>query len=298
MDVDYLAQTPWSEIERALSLVMGDDDNPLSLKDSELDRLESAASHGAPQGAEGFQRGEPSLFEVLRSNVREIPGPEGRLVFRVAPVSRLRTVMVQTGYRRLEPETGQLVSTAFEHRGLTWYPGAELFGEGVYLDLVGGSLSLVGERRSVWQNRHDAHADVAEDSPWRHPVHVWWHSLSHRLLWALAVDSGYSSAAIRERVYTRVENGTVTGSGLLLYTVQPGGDGTLGGLISLVDRFGRVLERALQEVDVCSNDPLCGEAPLVGADGAACYSCLYASETSCEQRNQGLDRLLLTQNLP
>ena len=27
-----------------------------------------------------------------------------------------------------------------------------------------------------------------------HPVFVWWHTLSHRLITALSVDSGYSSA--------------------------------------------------------------------------------------------------------
>ncbi len=64
-----------------------------------------------------------------------------------------------------------------------------------------------------------------------HPVFVWWHTLAHRLINALSVDSGYSSAAVRERVYVYLN--TTDGSfdgGILLYTVQPGGDGTLGGL--------------------------------------------------------------------
>jgi len=69
-------------------------------------------------------------------------------------------------------------------------------------------------------------------------------------------------------------------------------------MVSLVTRFEDVLTRALQDVDTCSNDPLCEEAPTIGADGAACYSCLFASETSCEHRNHGLDRLLLSGNLP
>lgn len=72
----------------------------------------------------------------------------------------------------------------------------------------------------------------------------------------------------------------------------------MGGMISLVDRFDRVLRRALGDVDTCSNDPLCEEAIGSGAEGAACFSCLLASETSCEHRNHGLDRLLLAENLP
>jgi hypothetical protein len=65
-----------------------------------------------------------------------------------------------------------------------------------------------------------------------------------------------------------------------------------------VDRFDQILQTALQDVDNCSNDPLCEEAPSAGASGAACYSCLLVSETSCEHRNMGLDRLLLMENMP
>ena len=79
---------------------------------------------------------------------------------------------------------------------------------------------------------------------------VWWHTLSHRLLRALSIDSGYSSAAIRERVYLRMEPGGAARGGLLLYTVQPGGDGTLGGLIGLVPTLDRVLASALRDLRV------------------------------------------------
>ncbi len=135
-------------------------------------------------------------------------------------------------------------------------------------------------------------------SPVNHPTHVWWHSLSHRLLTALSVDSGYSSAAIRERIYLTFDASGDPHGGILLYTVQPGGDGTLGGLMSLVASFGTILDAALRDVRTCSNDPLCAESPSAGADGASCYSCLLVSETSCEHRNRGLDRLLLMETLP
>ena len=68
--------------------------------------------------------------------------------------------------------------------------------------------------------------------------------------------------------------------------------------MSLVPRFAQVLDDALRDLATCSNDPLCEQAPQLGAEGAACYSCLLASETSCEHRNMGLDRLLLLDNLP
>ncbi|MFC4914088.1 DrmB family protein [Actinomadura gamaensis] len=292
--VQYLSQIPWRDVDRALDQLLGvQRADTVSLRDEELDRLRNAATHGAPPVPHP-QLGSPPLFEVRKADIRHVPGPQGRLGLRVAPVSRLRMVMVQTGYRRLDPENGLSVTTSFDWNRTKWYPGIELFGEGVFIDLEDGDLPLTGERVAPWQSRYLA-------SPLNstlHPAHVWWHTLSHRLLWALSVDSGYSSAAIRERIYLKEENGVVTGSGLLLYTVQPGGDGTMGGLVGLANQFDHVLARALEDVDTCSNDPLCEEAPDVGMDGAACYSCLFASETSCEHRNHGLDRLLLSGNLP
>ena len=293
--IAYLTRTPWADIRAALDQLLGiRRPESVSLRDDEFERLHYAAANGAP-AIPHPQLGSPPLFEVRHADVRSVPGPDGRHTLRISPVSRLRMVMVQAGYRRLDPQAGEVIRTSFDWNGVTWYPGIELFGEGIFIDLAAGALSLAGDRIGPWQARHLSDPEL---NLVLHPVHVWWHSLSHRLLWALSVDSGYSSAAIRERVYLRMEEGLVTGSGLLLYTVQPGGDGTMGGMVALVSRFEDVLTRALQDVDTCSNDPLCEEAPTVGADGAACYSCLFASETSCEHRNYGLDRLLLSDNLP
>ncbi|HLG76287.1 MAG TPA: DUF1998 domain-containing protein, partial [Ktedonobacteraceae bacterium] len=88
--------------------------------------------------------------------------------------------------------------------------------------------------------------------------------------------------------------------GVLLYTVQPGGDGTLGGMMALAAGFDRVLRAALTTIDSCSNDPLCSEMQFGDEryNGSACYACLLVSETSCEHRNTRLDRTLLKENLP
>ncbi|WP_063885883.1 DUF1998 domain-containing protein [Streptomyces albus] len=293
--IEHLKQTAWPEISKALDQLLGAvNTGSSSLRDDELDRLRQAATRGVPAISHPHP-GSPPLFEVRQNDVRLVQGPDRRHGLRVAPVSRLRMVMVQTGYQRLDPQKAQKMPTAFDWNGATWYPGIELFGEGVFVDFPGDPLTLGGSRVNQWNDRFggDPHGD-----PVLHPLHVWWHTLSHRLLRSLSVDSGYSSAAIRERIYLSMQDGKVTGSGLLLYTVQPGGDGTLGGLVALVNRFQHVLSHALRDIESCSNDPLCQEAPSVGAEGVACYSCLLASETSCEHRNQGLDRLLLAENLP
>jgi Domain of unknown function (DUF1998) len=292
--IGLIEDADWDQVLDALGQLVGGRARPVKLE--EFERLQNAATNGAPP-VPPAQPGAPPLFEVRRGSVRTFAGPSGRLTFRVTPVSRLRMVMVQTGYRRVEPLGRDVVPTMFAWGGADWFPGVQLFGEGIFIDLPDDGLRLDGGRTQAWADR-TTNADDPDDAERQHAVHVWWHSLAHRLLRTLSIDSGYSSAAIRERTYLNSAGGHVTG-GLLLFTVQPGGDGTLGGLIALVDRFGDVLHSALEDLADCSNDPLCADAPTqAGAPGAACYSCLLASETSCEHRNLALDRLLLLDNRP
>lgn len=285
-----------------------------TLRLQEFEALRFAAINGAPPQSSQTP-GAPPQFEVIRDQVRILPQPNGHHL-RITPVNRLRVVMVQTGYRRLDPLLGSLVDCVFydDRDGRSWYPGVELFGEGIYIDLAPHHqtealeyhFSMRGPEFEDWfgawldpegfeQNIHPDDVDQL------HPVFIWWHTLAHRLINALAVDSGYSSAAVRERVFIQVDRDTRNASGgVLLYTAQPGGDGTLGGLVALVPQFERVLATAFRDLDACSNDPLCGEE-LFGPgkyNGAACYACALVSETSCEHRNMRLDRSLLLANLP
>jgi hypothetical protein len=293
--IDYLQRTPWNELRDALNQLLDQETGTLRpIRDEEFERLVQAATQGAPPMHPATRApGAPPLFEVRLSDVRRFHGPRGRLRFRVTPVSRLRMVIAQTGYQRLDPQTAPTVDVSFDWSGRKWYPGVELFGEGIFIDLEGVSAGLTGDREREWRQKYASDPQVLFN-----PVHVWWHSLAHRLLTALSVDSGYSSTAIRERTYVTFDAAGNALGGVLLYTVQPGGDGTLGGLISLAASFRNILDDALRDIMTCSNDPLCAEAPATGSEGAACYSCLLVSETSCEHRNRGLDRLLLTENLP
>ena len=131
-----------------------------------------------------------------------------------------------------------------------------------------------------------------------HPLGVWWHTLSHRLIKAIATDCGYTLASIRERLYITKDEGKLR-AGLLLYSARPGMDGTMGGLIYQVPRFKRILERALEGIDLCSNDPICSTTELYNGNlnGAACYVCQFLPETSCEFGNMGLDRNVLKNSL-
>jgi hypothetical protein len=286
---------------------------PATIRLEELKAMSHAATHGT-QPIPASTPGCPPQFEVIQNDIRIITGVNGRRL-RITPVSRLRVVMVQKGYRRIDPMY-QLVDRTYNDGQRNWYPGVELFGEGIFIDTPPDGknetdtsslhFNLIGEEAPHW---FDAWIDpdsyqqtiMPEERHELHPVFVWWHTLSHRLLTALSVDSGYSSAAVRERVFVDADENTgdATG-GVLLYTAQPGGDGTMGGLVALVPQFERVLDAAFRFIDACSNDPLCHDEKFQTGkyNGAACYACCLVSETSCEHRNLRLDRALLLHNIP
>lgn len=289
----------WNEIQQALAELKPPKATGMDeAYNEEFRALVDASIHGVPP----FTQSPPQsrvLFEVKPSAiVGNIKGPYGH-TFRVVPVSRLNVVIVQVGYRRQpipDIESGPkstLVDCSFTSpEGDKWYPGAELMGEGLFImpDNDRAELLLKGNAWRDWNSAYPA-GTGKKTAPF-----VWWHTLSHLLLKVLAVDSGYSAASIRERVYV---SGATSG-GVILYSVQPGADGTLGGLISLAGSFDRLLDHVTELAETCSNDPLCSERTILpgGHSGAACYACLLASETSCEDRNMWLDRNVLLADPP
>jgi len=305
---------PWEETREAIQDVLesGYELGYANLILEEYHALIDASINGAPP-----VRGPPPTsevwFEVVKDKIRHITGP-GRHVFRVVPITRLRTVIVQKGYRRINPN-GKLVETWFRDRnGEEWYPGVQFLGEGVFIMLdenEGYHPSVKGNSWELWYRCYFANREAStiyhnQNSIFRdpsakeelHPVFVWWHTLSHLLLRVLAIDSGYSSASIRERIYFESSEKGARG-GIVLYTVQPG-EGTMGGLLSLVNHFQKILGRATEIVETCPNDPLCIEQTFRCGTvaGAACYGCLLVSETSCEHRNMWLDRHILLEERP
>ena len=115
---------------------------------------------------------------------------------------------------------------------------------------------------------------------------------------ALSLECGYSAASIRERIYALPGR-----YGVLLYTSSPDSEGTLGGLVETGRNLGRYLKAALRLGALCSNDPVCaGHTPAHSGDdrsvhGAACHGCLLIAESSCERRNELLDRALVVPTL-
>lgn len=119
------------------------------------------------------------------------------------------------------------------------------------------------------------------------------HTLAHLLMRQLVFESGYSSSALRERIYVGPDM-----AGLLIYTADGDSEGSLGGLVrqGRPDRLGDLIRVALDRGVWCSADPVCRETKGQGLGGfnrAACHACSLVPETSCVFANTLLDRSLL-----
>lgn len=119
------------------------------------------------------------------------------------------------------------------------------------------------------------------------------HTFSHAMIKELAAYSGYATTALKERIYCSEDM-----QGVLIYTASGDSEGSLGGLIEQADpdKLYPIFIRAIERMMYCSSDPNCSNGELkyrTTANGAACHSCSFVSETSCEWGNQLLDRRLL-----
>ena len=124
------------------------------------------------------------------------------------------------------------------------------------------------------------------------------HSLAHVLIKQLSLQCGYSSASLRERIYTGVDPTPM--AGILIFTGSSDSDGTLGGLQrqGLIERFIPAFKESLLANMWCSSDPLCLSGAMSQSERhnlAACHSCLQLPETSCEEHNRFLDRAMLSE---
>ena len=224
-------------------------------------------------------------------------------------VHRLREVAALLGFTRFEAispdKDGELdldVARASLAETITWLPAVENRGEGIFLSFRAEAMEKWLARPGV-QDRgrrllEGWHAWAAErhrpEDGFPGLAYVMLHSLSHMLMTSIALDCGYPASSLRERVYASED-----GYGILIYTGSSDSEGTLGGLVETGRRVGAHLHRAVKDGRLCSNDPVCAEhgpnPQFEGRllQGAACHGCLLTAETSCEQRNDFLDRALV-----
>ena len=228
----------------------------------------------------------------------------------VIQVHRLREVLALAGFTRLEPvmpnvdgEYDSNVQRADIALDPSWFPAVENRGEGILVQLRTSAVQdwlkrdKVKERvnhlvagHNAWVSRHKG------DRPYPGGAYVLLHTLAHLLIQSLALRCGYPAASIRERIFADHVQGRYA---LVLYTASPDAEGTLGGLVQEARRIEQHLEQAFRTAALCSNDPVCAEhVPGHSMEerwlhGAACHGCVLIAETSCEMRNEYLDRALV-----
>ncbi|HII92600.1 MAG TPA: DUF1998 domain-containing protein [Methanosarcina sp.] len=262
----------------------------MSLMYEEFDSLLS----GAGSSTKNFVMGHP---KKIISDSHLIPE------LLVHPISKIRTITVQLGYKRMvsttdENELQLLVSSGvyLPSDGSIWYPGYEGFGEGIFITFSERKMPDLTSKPAYNLWKEYIASGMTFDSEWSEvsaePEFVWLHTFSHAVIRALSSHTGYSTASLRERVYISRDG---KNGGILIYNTSPGEDGGMGGLVGSVDIFHEIITKALKNVSFCSNDPLCYDVTKSAecVNGSACYSCLLISETSCEHRNLWLDRHLL-----
>lgn len=289
----------WQEINRRKS---GDPPADKGIKQAEAETLFAAATEVGTDTPQGDFFGRAMKLDGLRPALRS-------KICRIVLVHRLREVVAQVGFTRFDAvgtdEEGEFdlgLRVAPLTDETTWVPAYENRGEGVFIGFDADAIQAWENRTAVTQRGKRLEEGFKtwcaqrqiNGAHFRGLPYVMLHSLSHLLLMAISLECGYSASSIRERIYAGSG-----GYGILLFTGAPGTEGTLGGLVEVGRDLERHLDRALELGRLCSNDPICSEHDPRNKHeerflhGAACHGCLFIAETSCEARNEYLDRALV-----
>lgn len=302
MVAGWIAEELKVSTEAVLSLAVGADAPPashlLDLKDGEWAAFLKKLEHGRDQSGEDFVVDGWTISH-------EAPGPKEltRRLMGVGQVRRVREVRALLGFRRHNARANLITADLGpDRRRRPVYPAIELFGEGIFLQFDEDEVSE-WERKPGVQARADILIKRRGQSAWAQrldvpePRFIALHTIGHLLIRRLAFASGYSSAALQERVYANSDRPERT-AGILIYTAAGDAQGTLGGLVRLGEpaRLIPLLVAALADADICSNDPVCIESDRQGSSQlnlSACHGCALVGETSCETGNRLLDRQLV-----
>lgn len=308
--IDALREADDAAVVASIERVMQSGDSGPSIKDAEFEALSDVHDElGADQPHGNFF-------------ARSLPVPEWHEpwmsgVKRVTLVHRLREVVALVGFTRFEASApdreGELdldvapAAIALDLATQKWVPAVENRGEGIFVEFDPATIHAwvqradVQARSQTLESGFEAWCADHQGSKAEFPglQYALLHSIAHMLLTSLSLECSYPASSLRERVYALPDTDGKSGRyGILIYTGSSDSEGTLGGLIEAGRLIARHMRKALDLAMLCSNDPVCAShdpvahshSPLLGA---ACHGCLLISETSCEMRNDFLDRALV-----
>jgi hypothetical protein len=234
---------------------------------------------------------------------------------KVVLAERLREVRALVGFTRVgspgdfnDPEELPPERLAPLTRGQPrWVPASDVRGEGIFVQFAEPAVQKWAKRnKGLEAEFFEAHKrwrgvrNLEPEAGFPGLRFVLLHSFAHALIRQLSLECGYTTASLRERIFSRNPGeDREPMAGVLIYTAASDSEGTLGGLVSLGEpkSLGRHLDQALEAIRLCASDPLCSEhhpyRDSLTLHGAACHACLFAPETSCERGNKYLDRSVL-----
>ena len=241
----------------------------------------------------------------FKTEEEPLPSYLQQYISRLIRITRLREVRVLLGFTRVDapdPDADEQpnIVRLGKGKGERWLPAAEVNGEGIFIEFNRDTIAAwlnIDDVAKLSQRFADTYRAFCAMKGWtmtvdRNAVYVLVHTFAHLMIKQMSMISGYSSSAIRERIYVSDQM-----TGVLLYTGSPDKEGSLGGLVELgnIEQMTSLMRAAFQEALMCTNDPECmrGRSLDKNSNGAACHSCCMISETACENGNRMLDRGLI-----
>lgn len=222
----------------------------------------------------------------------------------IVRVERLREVRVLNGFSRLQyPDPffeQQPDAISIMRDKQNWLPGVLVHGEGVFFQFNPHAIynwasqtTVQNQATSIIAKYNNMRAGLGYQERDLTAKDILIHTFSHMLIKEFAAHSGYATTSLRERLYCGKDM-----MGVLIYTASSDSEGSLGGLIELAkpEKLYPIFLRALEKFEYCSSDPHCSDGDFelqTAINGAACHSCSYVSETSCEWNNHLLDRRMV-----
>ncbi len=214
----------------------------------------------------------------------------------IAVVDRLTVTQAFTGFTRIIRNEANSVPISQYKK--SWLPAVELTGEGIFIRF---NKNKVTKWKNTHSSRYKTMKKAMEDSNFIFntfsETYVMLHTFAHLFIREISNICGYSTASIREKIYSEIgDNNEVKMCGVLIYVSSSDSDSSLGGLISIADNkdvFEKIMDSMLERASWCSGDPLCISSMKQGYKSlnyAACHDCTLLPETSCERFNCFLDR--------
>ena len=227
---------------------------------------------------------------------------------KIQTIDTLAVTTTQLGFSRVSMPSPKIVSEkvvypdeqikpiyASNKEDVLVLPANQLFGEGIF-------FMFNEEKVNQWAKRHNLDEyyqcnlnddDMSKfmsdemDQYGRARFYLL-HTFSHIIMKEMEFSCGYPTASLNERLYYSDQM-----CGVLIYTAD-GAEGSMGGLVwqGQPHLIANIIKTAMNRALNCSSDPMCWENED-GLNRASCFSCTMISETSCEQRNLGLDRRAL-----